>query len=52
MDIDAVIRAERVAEIAIRDVLLDIQKKTGRRVDWVKVDVRNGMLVTVNTVSK
>lgn len=47
MSIDAVLDAEVDAERAIREILLDLQSKTGRRVDCVKVE-RN-LTVTVNT---
>lgn len=51
MSIDAVLDAEVEAERAIREILLDLQSKTERRVEWVKVEVR-GMRVTVNTVGE
>lgn len=50
MDIDAVIDAEARAERAIREVLIDLQAMTGRRVEWVKVEPKD-MRVTVNTVA-
>ncbi len=47
-----VIRAETDAEQSIRQILLDLQAKTGRTVEWVKVEVRDALRVTVNTISK
>ena len=52
MSVDDIIREELAAERAIREILLDVQSKTGRLVEWVKVDVRGDLEVTVNTVSK
>ena len=50
MNIDAVLEAEVAAERAIREILLDLQARTNRRVEWVKVEAKD-MRVTVNTVS-
>lgn len=50
MDVDDVLYAEIDAERKIREILLDLQARTYRRVEWVKVDTRD-MNVTVNTVS-
>lgn len=50
MTIDDIIHEELAAERSIRGILLDVQSKTGRLVEWVKVDVRDGIKVTVNTV--
>lgn len=52
MTVDDVIREETEAGLAIRNILVDLQVKTGRVVEWVKVEVRNDLFVTVNTVSK
>lgn len=52
MSVDDVIREELAAEVAIREVLLDLQTRTGRQVEWVKVEVKNDMHVTVITISK
>ena len=49
MSIDAVLDAEVEAERAIREILIDLQAKTCRRVEWVKVEPKD-MRVTVNTV--
>lgn len=49
MSIDDVIREEVHAETAIRQILVELQDKLKRRVDWVKVDVQGDMRVTVNT---
>lgn len=48
MDIDAVLEAEVEAETAIRSILLGLQGRTGRRVEWVKVE--RDLRVIVNTV--
>lgn len=52
MSVDDIIREEVEAEQAIRAVLVDLQTRTGRIVEWVKVSVRHDMEVTINTVSK
>jgi len=52
MSVDDVIREELAAERAIREILVVVQTRTGRLGEWVKVDVRDGLKVTVNTVSK
>ena len=52
MNIDDVIREEMTAERAIREILVDLQARTGRLVEWVKVDTRGDLKVTVNTVKK
>lgn len=49
MSIDDVIREEVNAEAAIRQILVDLQDRLKRRVEWVKVEVRGDMRVTVNT---
>lgn len=50
MTVDDVIRCEIEAEAAIERILRDLQYKTGRRVEWVKVEARD-LDVTINTVS-
>lgn len=50
MSIDAVLDAEVEAEHSIRAILLDLQSRTGRRIEWVKVE--RDLHVTVNTISK
>jgi hypothetical protein len=52
MSVDDIIREELDAERAIREVLSDLQKRTGRLVEWVKVEVRDDLRVTVNTVGR
>lgn len=52
MNVDDIIREELEAEHAIRAILVDLQARTGRVVEWVKVSVRHDMRVTVNTVGK
>ena len=52
MSVDDIIREELEAEQAIRAILVDLQARTGRAVEWVKVDARHDMEVTVNTVEK
>lgn len=59
MTIDDVIRAEKQAEAAVLDILIDLQSSTGRRIEWVKVECGSavdkratGLNVTINTVSK
>lgn len=47
MTVDDVIREETAAEIAIYRILADLQSRTGRRVEWVKVE--RDLTVTVNT---
>ena len=49
--IDDVLAAEVDAERAIHVILSRLQERTGRRVDWVKVNATT-LDVTVNTVSK
>ena len=52
MTVDDVIRDELAAELAIREILIDLQARSGRLVEWVKIDVRDNLKITVNTVSK
>ena len=50
MELDDVIEIlEVAAEAAIRSILMTLEEQTGRRVEWVKVETRNGIHVTVNT---
>ena len=52
MSIDAVLDAEVEAERAVREILLGLQLRTGRVVDWAKVEVRDGLRVTINTINR